>query len=159
MARRRSRHGPTDADLDAADLAGTTTVTGEYDYDTPTVDEIQQAETGFPDKPIPVEIEGAVRVEQLPTRIGSTRNWGLSSVAFPSGVKILNEDPRRARLVLLCAGGNVSIARSQSEVLDSGTRFLLGIGQSLEAFFVDELWAVGADAAARLSVLVEQWAR
>ena len=30
--------GPTEEDLEEADLEGTTTVVGDYDYDTPTVD-------------------------------------------------------------------------------------------------------------------------
>ena len=155
---RTRRHGPTDEDLDEADDALDTTVVGEYDYDTPTVDELQQAETGFPDRPIPVRLVNPVNVNQLPTRLASMFSKGLA--ASPAGaVKVLNEDVRRASITIPSVGVVLAIGRSQAEANDVDAFRIEGNQGPYRFHFVEELWVRSTGAVARVSVAVEQWAR
>jgi hypothetical protein len=160
MARRRAWGvNPTDAEADAAELRNTHAVAAPLNFDTPSVETVLQGETGQPDEPIPVRLTNPVNVNQLPTRLAS-----LSSRAFAdtNTVKVLNADPRRARLAL--STGTVAvfaIGRTQAEAADPNA-FLITSNQGPFAFhFTDELWArrIGGAATDRLSIAVEQWAR
>jgi len=161
MARRRAWGvNPTDAEADAAELRNTHAVAAPLNFDTPSVETVLQGETGQPDEPIPVRLTNPVNVNQLPTRVAS-----LSSKAFAdtNAVKVLNADPRRARLLVHASGGGASFAigRTQAEAADANA-FLITVNQGPFPFhFTDELWArrIGGSATDRMSFSVEQWAR
>jgi hypothetical protein len=164
MARRRGQRigwkaQPDDASNDAAELRHTAAVAEPYDFDTPPVAEVLQAETGQPDEPIPVRLTNPVQVNQLPTRLAS-----MFSVAFATAgptQKVLNEDPRRAALRITVSGGTFAIGRTQAEAADASAYVITTNAGPYIFHFVDELWArrITGVAADRLSISVEQWAR
>jgi hypothetical protein len=129
-----------------------------YDFDTPPVEDVLQAETGAPDDAIPVFLTNPVNVNQLPTTVGGLFSRELA--ASPAvAVKVLNEDPRRAAVTVSCSGIEIAIGRSQAEA-DDVSAFRVSTNQGPYKFhFTDELWVRSTAAATRASFCVEQWAR
>lgn len=161
MARRQRRvgwgRGPNEDEAERADLAGTETVVEPYDFDTPDVATVLQAEVG-PDDAVPVRLVNPVNVNQLPTKLGGMFSRLLA--ASPAGaVKVLNEDARRAAVTVTNPGVVIAIGRSQAEANDDNA-FRVDVQQGPYRFhFTDELWARSTGAAVRISVVVENWAR
>jgi hypothetical protein len=160
MARRRGwLAGPTDAQGDAAELRHTEAVGAPADFDTPDVDAVlQAAETGEPDRPVPVRLVNPVNVNQLPTRVGGMFSKQLA--ASPAlAVKVLNADPRRAAVTISSSGEPVRIGRTQAEANDDNA-FAVWVSSGPYRFhFTEELWARAHGNAVRVSIVVEQWAR
>jgi len=157
MMARRNGHGPTDEHGDDAELAGTTQVVGEYDYDTATVDEVEQAETGYPDRPIPVEVVAPVRVDELPVRSGG---MFTRSVAQTPTRATLSANPLRKAATIIPLDGDVRIGTSQGEALANGSGAILPAGVPLVTTLADDIWIGSAVAAtAQVSVFVEHWSR
>lgn len=164
MARRREGigwgRGPTEAEAEAADQRGTEQVVEPYDFDTPPVETVLQAEVG-PDEAIPVRLTNPVNVNQLPTHVGGlfSRLLPADVPGSPAAVKVLNKDPKRARLTITSPVVVVAIGRTQAEANDPDA-FRLDTNQGPFPFhFTEEVWARSTGAATRISICVEQWAR
>lgn len=162
MAERKQRvgwgRGPTEEEAETADLHETETVVEPYDFDTPPVADVLQAETGQPDDAVPVFLTNPVNVNQMPTRLGAMFSRELAaSPAVP--VKVLNADPRRAAVTITNPGVVIAIGRSQAEAADANA-FRIDTNQGPYRFhFTEELWARSTAAAVRMSIAVENWAR
>jgi hypothetical protein len=75
------------------------------DFDTPSVDELEQGEGGF--VAIPVRVEEPIRVDQLPTILVDPK----THVIQPGEARqILREDPRRARVTLIVSNNDVMVS-------------------------------------------------
>jgi len=160
MAARRQRigwnRGPTEAEAEDADLRGTTTVVGAYNYDTPDMDELQQGETGLPDCPIPVEVMGTVRVDELPCRSG-----GITTRQMPTNPNraLLGEDARRKLATIVPISGDVRLGHTQNEAMTAGAGGVWPQSVPFVYSSSDELWVAGVSATVEVTVVVENWAR
>ena len=154
---RRNGGTPDDASGDAAELAGMTQVVGEYDYDTPTIDEAEQAETGYPDRAIPVEIVGSVRVDELPSRSGGmfTRTVGQTPTR-----SLLSANPLRKTATIISIDNDIRVGTTQGEALAAGSGAYWPAGVPLVITLSDDIWVGCAfGTTATVSVVVEHWAR
>lgn len=161
MARRKLTvpRRPTDTDLDRMDDALVAPADDDEHFDTPSVEEVLQAETGMPDRPIPVRLVNPVNVNQLPTRLSAMFSKAVAASPAPA-VKILNADPRRAAVTIALGGSNsFVIGRSQAEAADADAYAVIGNSGPHKFHFTDELWVRCTGAASRVSIAVEQWAR
>jgi hypothetical protein len=158
--------GPTDADGDQVERTLTQAVIDPYDFDTPEVDEILQAEydeTGC--LVIPVRLVGSARINTMPTRLRRSFKRTLAASPAPA-VKILAADPRRAVLTIHNPGPrDCALGRSQAEANDVDafvipSSFTGGIQGPFRFHFTDELWARCRGGTTNdLHFAVETWAR
>jgi hypothetical protein len=119
------------------------------------VDEVQQAETGYPDRAIPVEITNPVRVDELPARSG-----GIFTRTVPlTGMRLLSNDPRRKSATVLSLDTDIRLGTTQAEATTAaGATWPAGV--PLVLTFSDEVWCQpAAGSTATVSVVVEHWAR
>jgi hypothetical protein len=160
MAQRRGwRTGPTDVEGDVAELRHTEAADDDDNFDTPSVEQVLQAETGMPDRPIPVRLVNPVNVNQLPTRLSAMFSKAIAASPAPA-IKVLNADPRRAAVTIALGGSNsFVIGRSQAEAADADAFVVVGNQGPYKFHFTDELWVRCTGAASRVSIAVEQWAR
>jgi hypothetical protein len=150
---------PTDTDLDQIDDDLVAPADDDDNFDTPSVEQVLQAETGMPDRPIPVRLVNPVNVNQLPTRLSAMFSKAIAASPAPA-IKVLNADPRRAAVTIAIGGANsFVVGRSQAEAADADA-FAVTTNQGPYKFhFTDELWVRCTGAASRVSIAVEQWAR
>jgi len=162
MARRRVMRvprRPTDSDLDQIDDDLVDPADDDENFDTPSVSEVLQAETGMPDRPIPVRLVNPVNVNQLPTRLSAMFSKAIAASPAPA-MKVLNTDSRRAAVTVALGGANsFVIGRSQAEANDADAFVITGNSGPYKFHFTDELWVRCTGAASRVSIAVEQWAR
>lgn len=106
---------------------------------------------------IMVRNDGPVRVEELPTHIGGIRTV-VAEVSTP--IKILNNDPRRKRALLMSRDQEFYFAATQAQCNPSYAGFWFS-GIPLELSNQDELWVASADAVAvaTITVVNELWTR
>lgn len=161
MAERKQRigwrRGPTEDETERADLVGTETVVEPYDFDTPPVAEVLQAEVG-PDNAVPVRLTNAVNVNQLPTRVGTLASK-LIAASPATAVRLLNADPRRAAVTFVATAVEVAIGRTQAEANDDNAFRLLSQQGPYRFHFTEEVWVRSIAGSVRLSYCVENWAR
>lgn len=118
--------------------------------------------------PIPIVADEPIHTIVLPSRATGWRSYDLTLGA--PAVKILNEDTRRKRAILLVtdnAGSSAGarIGQSQAEA-QSGYGFILGlasgvtnrVSSQLEYTSYTCVWATAITASCVISVLNEQWA-
>lgn len=147
--------GPTEEEAEQADLRGTETVVAPYDFNTPAVADVLQAETGLPDNPIPVEVQGSVRTNELPSETGGifTR-----TVAISPNVPLLKADKRRKCATVMPIGGDIRLGSTQNEAATDGAGGVWPNGVPLLYASGSELWAAGIGASRPVTVIVENWA-
>lgn len=112
---------------------------------------------------VPVTVEGPVRVQQLPSRLGDARTVKLapaaSITAHSSGDVTFrrNKDPRRRRLILLSTDKPFYYAMEQ-ESAERGSGALWPINVPLVIEHCEEFYLASADAAgSTLTVIREDW--
>lgn len=131
----------------------------------PDAAEIQGVEsapsTKFPT--VPVTVEGPVRVEQLPSRLGDARTFKVqpaaSIAAHVSGDTTFrrNKDPRRRRVILLSTDQPFYYAMDQ-ETVERGQGALWPINVALPVEHTDEFFLASANVAGSTITLIrEDW--
>lgn len=135
----------------------------------PTVAEVQQEEARAASMvPVPVTVEGPVRVQMLPAVTGRMYNVTIMEQAE----QIVGYNPRRKRLVLRVTSiapadaDKIAIANTKNDAED-GRGFVLptdawGGNSSLEITHCEAVWAAVLQSSAattmQLSILDEEWA-
>lgn len=120
--------------------------------DDPELAELQQRE--YARMAVMVKHDGPVQVHDLPSRTGVMRSINLdTTLAQP----IASADLGRKALLLYAADGDFYVGTSRSSVLD-GSAALWPQGIPLDIRHTDALFARGATAATRLTVISELWA-
>jgi hypothetical protein len=126
----------------------------------PDLEEVQQQEPEDvrPAPPVPVVIDGVVRVAFVPARTASMRRLSLTTTAEV----IASEDRRRSRVLLRATSGtNAFFVGTDRTLVMNGdaARFNSGV-DGLELFTYERLWARAASAgtACELTVIIENWA-
>lgn len=157
--------GPTDDDGDRIERTLTQAVIAPYDFDTPEVGEVLQAEYDDDRLVIPVRLVGPTRVNVMPTRLRRSFKRTLAASPAPA-VQILAADPRRAVLTIHNPGPrDCALGRTQAEANDADafvipSQFTAGLGMPLRFHFTDGLWARCRGATTNdLHFAVETWAR
>jgi hypothetical protein len=117
--------------------------------------------------PVPVTVEGPVRVQQMPAVNGYMRTINITDVPE----QIAGVNPRRSRLVLRntaiapADGDKINVANTAGEAA-AGTGFILasdawGSNMSTELFHQGEVWAALTPATGvasmPLSMIIEEW--
>lgn len=130
-------------------------------FDTPETEDVLAEEEPEPIaiRPVPVSVEGSVRVEQP-----SDRSGGIYTVQVPleSGgvpVKLLNADPRREAATIVPLDADIYLGLERGDVIDSPGAGRWPAAVPLVYRLSDELWATAVTAATTVTVIVEQWAR
>lgn len=121
----------------------------------PTMDELQQEEP--PERPLcptPVNVEGPVRVQELPTHLGGLRTITIDTTGGTAPV--LKADPRRKQVTLLAHDQDIRLGTSQQGAVGS-TGALWPVSVPLVLQTGDELWIVSTTGTTELTVIVEQW--
>jgi hypothetical protein len=125
--------------------------------DTPTIDEVQQADYPSVSPVVPVDVTNVVRVDVVPCRSG-----GISSVRVGAvePVKLLPGDPRRKSATVVSLDSDLFLGDFAGQVLPgvgaSRARWPAGVPWVSERS--DEVWALAA-AASDVTVIIEHWAR
>lgn len=123
-------------------------------YNMPTNEEVYQAET--PVAPtVPVEVQGPVQVDELPARSGGC----FAVTASTAPLRLLGNDPRRKRAVVISIDQNIYIGNTSSQVLMPSGAALWPQDVALELQNSDEWWVAAASSTTTVTVIVENWAR
>lgn len=114
---------------------------------------------------VPVSVEGPVRTESLPSRLGDARTIKVRparSVATVSGgdnTSRQNADPRRRRMVLLSTDKSFYYALNQ-EAAEGGTGALWPANVALVIEHCEAFFLTSADAAgSTITVIREDWSQ
>lgn len=144
------------------------------DFDTPSVDEVLQDETEM--VAIPVRVVDPVRVDALPTVLKDPRSFLVPIPATGQNgiVKILNRNPRRARVTIIVtnqdvmvSGGPGNLEKFAGGLIPAGVPIPLhwdsaselhARGVTVNAAGTDVQWAAATDVAI-VTVFEEFWAR
>ncbi len=142
----------------------------DFTPDTPDVlQEEPEAPAAFEQHPIAVAQQGPVRTQDLPSKASGYKTYDLNTT---TAVKILGQDPRRRRAVLIVADKNgvsrgAALGGTQAQAQESvGANIPLygtGISSSyshppVELLQSDEVWAIACGATCTVTVISEQWA-
>lgn len=130
------------------------------DFDAPDTDDVLGEEPeAFDIRPVPVEVQGAVRVEQPGPRAGGiyTVQVPLSTSGTP--VKLLNDDPRRETATIVALDSDIYIGLERGDVIGSPGAGRWPAAVPMVYRLTDELWATAVTVATTVTVVVEQWAR
>lgn len=125
---------------------------------TPDVDEVQQDDPhALPTGPVPVAVQGPVNIRQLPMRASSGRTLPVDAIETIAG-----DDDRRAQVTVWLAnpaGPSVYIGHDRT-LVQGGEALTVVSGIPVTLRGSQRVWAASATpgTAARLSVLIEQWA-
>jgi hypothetical protein len=96
-----------------------------------TVDPVERRQ-----RPIPLEVQGVVRVERLPTRLGEVRQGVTPGLA----TRRLNATPQRRRAHYLPQLIGGAFAATQPQATDISTRFVIPAGTRVEIRAQSEVW-------------------
>lgn len=122
----------------------------------PDIDDVlQEEEQAAPLTPIPVVVQGQVRVQDPPAVSLQVGQWALD--ASVGAQRVLGDDPMRSRVQLTAVGGVVRIGVSQKQVAYSSTCMLLPAGVLLELRARSEIWAAADSGTVTLSGAMEKW--
>lgn len=102
-------------------------------------------------EPVPVSIDGPVRVQTPGAQIGIMRSITITTTPEI----VLASNPRRARVLLFCATNSVRLGSKND--CDNDSAFLLPVNIPCEITHGDEVWARADTATARLSLSIEEW--
>lgn len=128
--------------------------------DTPPLDDLYQLDdSDLPATPVRV-VGGPLPVDVLPTGWGNARTVELpADGAGVQPLRLLGEDPRRARVQLWVVGTpNVIVSSTQAGCQLGGATLTEAAGP-LTLTVTGEVWVRAASDAASLSLVVEQWSR
>lgn len=109
--------------------------------------------------PIPVVVQGAVRVQELPSPVVVVVQVFCDSTGgniVPQ--RVLGEDPRRKQATLVATDQNVRIGTSQKQVMSADTCAIWPKNVPIEITGKSEIWVAADTATTRVSVIAEQWA-
>lgn len=126
-------------------------------FDTPDTDDVLDVDPDpFDVRPIPVTVEGEVRVANPGSRTGA-----VYTVVCPPGraSKLLADDPRRETATIVSADDDVLIGVEPGDVVGNPGAGVWPVQVPLTWRLSTELWAAGSTATATVTVIVEQWAR
>lgn len=124
-----------------------------------TDDVLQDEPQAAPLTPIPVHVEGTVRVQELPSPlVVVVQVFADSTAGFIQPQRILGEDPRRKRATLVATDQNLRIGTSQKQVMSADTCALWPKNVPLEIQGKSEIWVASDTDTTRISAVVEQWA-
>lgn len=105
---------------------------------------------------VPVRVRDAVRVQQLPTNAGPSRNLQVGPV---DPVKILNADPRRSSATVIATGDAIFIGPDPGAVAGGlAARWPVAVPLTIRS---QDAWYVRAETetkTATVSVIIDQWA-
>lgn len=124
----------------------------------PDVDDVLQEDVhALPTGPVPVAVQGPVSVRQLPMRPGSGRTLPVDGVETIAG-----DDDRRAQVTVWLANpaGPVAYVGHDRTLVQGGEALTVVAGIPVTLRGSRRVYAASATpgTAARLSVLIEQWA-
>lgn len=127
-------------------------------YERPDTDDLLQEDgEPMPLTPIPVVVDGPVRVQR-------PGNRAMTSTAFTIGddmaVPIAGEDLRRSRVVLYARSGTASFyVGPDRRIVQAGRAAVFNSGVTVELTSTEPLYAMSATAATdcTLSVILESW--
>jgi hypothetical protein len=131
------------------------------DYDappSPDVDDVLQDDPhALPTDPVPVAVQGPVNIRQLPMRASSGRTLPVDAVETIAG-----DDDRRAQVTVWLAetGGPSAYVGQDRTLVQAGEALTVVAGIPVTLRGSQRIYAASATpgTAARLSVLIEQWA-
>lgn len=160
MARpRRQRigwgRGPDEVDAERADRSGTETVVSPYAFATPPVPEVLQAETGFPDDAIPVEVVAPVQVQEAPSISGGMFTRSIDTV----GRRILPTEARRKTATIMPLSADVRFGTTQAEAANGGAGVVWPGNVPYVYGASSELWVAAVTGTVSVGVAVEHFAR
>lgn len=121
--------------------------------------DVEQTEELPPLAPVavPVQVDGPVRVQQVPTVAADARTYILGDAA----TKILGRDPRRSVAILMAATGAVPFLFGYSQAAaDAGTAAAWPAGLALPLHSNEEVWVRSGTPGTpvTLTVVAENWA-
>jgi hypothetical protein len=118
----------------------------------PTAPEVEQSEQ--PNIPsVPVMVEGPIRVQELPATTG--RAFSLTGVTTTEPKKLLDEDPRRKRAVIVGNDDDIFIGRTQQECIQGA---ILPVDTPVYITHKDPVWVAAVNSTTRVSCIMELWA-
>jgi hypothetical protein len=119
----------------------------------PSQAEVQQAEPeAFMPAEVPVKVEGPVRAQILPPTTWAVRSFEVDNL---EAQKIVNRDPRRAR-VLVTAQAVVWIGPAQATAKVS-VGFRLPAATVLELLHTEEVWVIADTGTTTVSISESYW--
>jgi hypothetical protein len=107
---------------------------------------------GGPIPTFPVTVEGPVQSQALPTRGGATIQRKVTTVAD----HILNEDPRRSRVLLISKDDDMYVAFDQQSV-QSGVAAIWPKLVPLTITCTSGIWVAAVTTTSVISAVPEQW--
>lgn len=101
---------------------------------------------------LPVAVNGPVQTQAMPSQGGTTIQRKITTVAD----RILNEDPRRSRVIILAHDDDVLIGFDQASV-SAGTAALWPKLVPLTITCTSQVWVAAASTTTVVSAIPEQW--
>ncbi len=127
------------------------------DWKDPEVEELTQQEAPTPLvlNPVPVDVQGPVKVQQLPAQTGSAKRVNVTDT---QSVKIAKGDPRRSILRIWATDQPIYVGYSQAEA-DGSQAAKLPINLILPIANLNEVWVRSATPgqATDVSWINDQW--
>lgn len=126
----------------------------------PDTDELLQVEEpSVPITPIPVVVEGQVRMQELPSpQVVVVQVFCDSTGGFIQPQRLLGEDPRRRMARIVGDSQKIRVGTSQKQVMSPDTCLLWPSGLPLPITGKTEIWVAADTATTRVSAICEQWA-
>lgn len=118
----------------------------------PTNHELVGFEGGGQIPTIPVTVEGPVQSQAMPTRGGATVQRKVGVVPD----RILNEDPRRSRVILVSKDDDMYVAFDQASIL-SATAAIWPKLVPLTITCTSQIYVAAVSTASVISAIPEQW--
>lgn len=129
-------------------------------FDTPDTENVLDAEEEpYTIRPVPVYVEGSVRIDQPGNRDGGLFTVQVPLVSNGRAVKLLNGDARRETATIVALDSDLYLGREPGDVINTPGACRWPVGVPLVYRLSDELWASAVTGATVVSVIVEQWAR
>ncbi len=133
---------------------GTRLVLGD---ETPSLEEQQGRESTEPALPlvVPVDVQGPVRVQQLPSRSFAVKEMALANGA--PAQRFLGADLLRSRVQVSWTGGDLVIAPSFEEADANKGRLVVGLS-GRPFLHTEEIWVKAPAADVMVTAHIEGWA-
>lgn len=126
----------------------------------PDNDDLFQAEPeALPLTPIPVHVQGPVRVQDPPaTQLVVTQVFVDSTGGFIQPQRVLGEDPRRKIARIVSGDQKLRVGTSQKQVMSPDMCAVWPVNVPLEITARSEVWVAADTLTTRVSVVSELWA-
>lgn len=122
-------------------------------------DVLQDEPQQMPMTPIPVVVEGTVRMQELPSPVVVVAQvFCDSSGGTIAAQRVLGEDPRRKKATIVATDQSVRIGTSQKQTQSPDTCAIWPKNVPVEISGKTEIWVAADTATTRVSVIAEQWA-